>query len=163
MKANVLDVEGKSVKEIELPEIFESRVNKSLVQRAFWIMFAHKIQPKGRDPTAGMKVSAESWNTGYGIARLARIRGSGTPRAGQAGGVASVVKGRLAHPPKAEKRVYKMINKKERLAATESAIASTVNIDLVKARGHKYDRNLPIVVTDEIEKMSKTKVKQVRT
>ncbi len=157
MKASVLDVEGKAVKEIELPDIFESRVNKSLIERAFWIIFTHKLQPKGRDPTAGMKVSAESWNTGYGIARLARIRGSGTPRAGQAGGVASVVKGRLAHPPKAEKKVYKMINRKERLVATESAIASTVNLDLVKARGHRYEGNLPIIVTDEVEKISKTK------
>jgi large subunit ribosomal protein L4e len=105
MKTNVFDAEGKPIKEIELPKLFESSVNKTLIERAFWIMFTHKLQPKGRDPTAGMKVSAESWGTGYGIARLARIKGSGTPRAGQAGGVASVVKGRLAHPPKAEKKI----------------------------------------------------------
>jgi len=157
MKTNVLDTEGKPVKEIELPELFESSVNKPLIERAFWILFTHGLQPKGRDPTAGMKVSAESWNTGYGIARLARIKGSGTPRAGQAGGVASVVKGRLAHPPKAEKNIYKRINKKERLAATESALASTINIQLVKDRGHKYDGNLPLVVSDDVEKINKTK------
>jgi len=157
MKANVLDAEGKPIKEIELPKLFESSVNKTLIERAFWIMFTHKLQPKGRDPTAGMKVSAESWGTGYGIARLARIKGSGTPRAGQAGGVASVVKGRLAHPPKAEKKIYKRINKKERLAATESALAATINIQLVKERGHKYDGNLPIVVYDDVEKINKTK------
>jgi large subunit ribosomal protein L4e len=157
MKANVLDAEGKPIKEIELPKLFESSVNKTLIERAFWIMFTHKLQPKGRDPTAGMKVSAESWGTGYGIARLARIKGSGTPRAGQAGGVASVVKGRLAHPPKAEKKIYKRINKKERLAATESALAATINIQLVKERGHRYDGNLPIVVYDDVEKINKTK------
>jgi len=157
MKTNVLDAEGKPVKEIELPKLFESFVNKPLIERAFWILFTHGLQPKGRDPTAGMKVSAESWNTGYGIARLARIKGSGTPRAGQAGGVASVVKGRLAHPPKAEKNIYKRINKKERLAATESALASTINIQLVKDRGHKYDGNLPLVVSDDVEKINKTK------
>ncbi|MFP3213813.1 MAG: 50S ribosomal protein L4 [Nitrososphaeria archaeon] len=157
MKTNVLDAEGKPIKEIELPKLFESSVNKTLIERAFWIMFTHKLQPKGRDPTAGMKVSAESWGTGYGIARLARIKGSGTPRAGQAGGVASVVKGRLAHPPKAEKKIYKRINKKERLAATESALAATINIQLVKERGHRYDGNLPIVVYDDVEKINKTK------
>ncbi|MFP3417581.1 MAG: 50S ribosomal protein L4 [Nitrososphaeria archaeon] len=157
MKTNVLDAEGKPIKEIELPKLFESSVNKTLIERAFWIIFTHKLQPKGRDPTAGMKVSAESWGTGYGIARLARIKGSGTPRAGQAGGVASVVKGRLAHPPKAEKKIYKRINKKERLAATESALAATINIQLVKERGHRYDGNLPIVVYDDVEKINKTK------
>ncbi|NAY82550.1 MAG: 50S ribosomal protein L4 [Thaumarchaeota archaeon] len=157
MKTNVYDAEGKPIKEIELPKLFESSVNKILIERAFWIMFTHKLQPKGRDPTAGMKVSAESWGTGYGIARLARIKGSGTPRAGQAGGVASVVKGRLAHPPKAEKKIYKRINKKERLAATESALAATINIQLVKERGHRYDGNLPIVVYDDVEKINKTK------
>ncbi len=157
MKISVIDVEGKAVKEVELPRVFDSKVNRSLIERAFWIIFTHKLQPKGRDPTAGMKVSAESWNTGYGIARIARIRGSGTPRAGQAGGVASVVKGRLAHPPKAEKKIYKKINKKERLAATASALAATVNIELVKARGHRYEGNLPIVVTDNVEKINKTK------
>jgi large subunit ribosomal protein L4e len=157
MKTNVFDAEGKPIKEIELPKLFESSVNKTLIERAFWIMFTHKLQPKGRDPTAGMKVSAESWGTGYGIARLARIKGSGTPRAGQAGGVASVVKGRLAHPPKAEKKIYKRINKKERLAATESALAATINIQLVKERGHRYDGNLPIVVYDDVEKINKTK------
>ncbi|MFP3133650.1 MAG: 50S ribosomal protein L4 [Nitrososphaeria archaeon] len=157
MKTNVYDAEGKPIKEIELPKLFESSVNKTFIERAFWIMFTHKLQPKGRDPTAGMKVSAESWGTGYGIARLARIKGSGTPRAGQAGGVASVVKGRLAHPPKAEKKIYKRINKKERLAATESALAATINIQLVKERGHRYDGNLPIVVYDDVEKINKTK------
>jgi len=157
MKTYVFDAEGKPIKEIELPKLFESSVNKTLIERAFWIMFTHKLQPKGRDPTAGMKVSAESWGTGYGIARLARIKGSGTPRAGQAGGVASVVKGRLAHPPKAEKKIYKRINKKERLAATESALAATINIQLVKERGHRYDGNLPIVVYDDVEKINKTK------
>lgn len=157
MKISVIDVEGKAVKEVELPRVFDSKVNRSLIERAFWIIFTHKLQPKGRDPTAGMKVSAESWNTGYGIARIARIKGSGTPRAGQAGGVASVVKGRLAHPPKAEKKIYKKINKKERLAATASALAATVNIELVKARGHRYEGNLPIVVTDNVEKINKTK------
>jgi large subunit ribosomal protein L4e len=157
MNTYVFDAEGKPIKEIELPKLFESSVNKTLIERAFWIIFTHKLQPKGRDPTAGMKVSAESWGTGYGIARLARIKGSGTPRAGQAGGVASVVKGRLAHPPKAEKKIYKRINKKERLAATESALAATINIQLVKERGHRYDGNLPIVVYDDVEKINKTK------
>ena len=157
MKAEVLDLQGKVVKEIELPQVFESKINKTLIERAFWIIFTHKLQPKGRDPTAGMKVSAESWGTGYGIARIARIKGSGTPRAGQAGGVASVVKGRLAHPPKAEKKIYKNLNKKERLMATASAIASTAVLELVKERGHKYEGKLPLIVVDDAEKLSKAK------
>jgi len=159
MKGQVLDVEGNKVGEIELPEVFKSKVNSVLINRAFWIMFTHKLQPQGRDPMAGMKVSAQSWNTGHGMSRIARIKGAGTRRAGQAGGVAGVVKGRLTHPPTSEKVIYKKINKKERLAATMSALASTADFDLITLRGHRIDSSmsLPIIVEDKFETLSKTK------
>ncbi len=39
-------------------------------------------QAHGVDPKAGMKHSAESWGTGRAVARIPRISGSGTSRAG---------------------------------------------------------------------------------
>ena len=70
-------------------------------------------------------MSAESRNTGLGIARLARAKGEGFSRAGQAAGVAGVRKGRLAHPPESWKVTYKKLNKKENNIALLSAISST--------------------------------------
>ncbi len=159
MKVPVYDLEGKKGRKIELPEIFESKVNPVLINRAFWIMYTHNVQPQGRDPMAGMKVSAQSWNTGHGMSRIARIKGAGTRRAGQAGGVAGVVKGRLTHPPTSLKVVYKKINKRERISATMSALAATTNLDVVSLRGHKVDAEMsvPIVLDDGFESLSKTK------
>ena len=74
-----------------------------------------------------------------------------------AGGVASVVKGRLAHPPKSEKVIHLDINRKERRLATDSAIAYTASLDAVKARGHRVKKlALPVVITDELETVEKT-------
>lgn len=159
MRAQIYDLEGNKGKKTELPEIFESRVNPVLINRAFWIMYTHNLQPQGRDPMAGMKVSAQSWNTGHGMSRIARIKGAGTRRAGQAGGVAGVVKGRLTHPPTSLKIVYKKINKREKISATMSALAATANPDMVSMRGHKIDTSIqvPIVLVDEFESLSKTK------
>lgn len=159
MKASVINLQGETVGEIDLPEVFESKVNEDLISRAFWIIFTHSLQPQGRSKTAGKDYSVESLGPGYGMSRIARVKGAGTRRAGQAGGVAGVVKGRLAHPPKAEKVIYKRINKKERLAATASALAATASRELIKARGHRFDGSikLPIVVEDSLEDLAKAK------
>lgn len=39
-------------------------------------------QAHGVDPRAGMKHAAESWGTGRAVARIPRVSGSGTHRAG---------------------------------------------------------------------------------
>jgi large subunit ribosomal protein L4e len=108
-----------------------------------------------------MDVVAESNNppTGHHAARVARMRGGGGGRQGQGGGVAMVRKGRQAHPPVAEKVVYKMLNKKEGKLALCCAIAATTSESLVKLHGHKVDKikSFPIVVSDQIESVSKSK------
>jgi large subunit ribosomal protein L4e len=104
-------------------------------------------------------VSAESRNTGLGIARLARARGEGFPRAGQAAGVAGVRHGRVAHPPESWKDIYKKINRKEKQLGFCSAIAVTAKKELVQRRGHKISNEvkLPLVVSNDIESIAKTK------
>jgi len=104
-------------------------------------------------------VSAESRNTGLGIARLARAKGEGFSRAGQAAGVAGVRKGRLAHPPESWKVTFKKINKKEKMVALYSSISSTAVDELAKKRGHSIDgiKSFPLVVVNEVENIQKTK------
>lgn len=159
MKVPVINLEGKKVKEIKLPQIFSLPYRPDLINRVFWAVFTHKLQPKGVDPEAGKRTSAESWGVGHGVARVARVKGSRYPRAGQAAGIAGVVKGRQAHPPRAEKVIRKEVNKKERRLAIAVAIAATAMPDVVRQRGHRLPDGLelPVIVVDEIEKVKKTK------
>ena len=157
MKASLVDLEGKAVGSIELPSVFGTPVNQRLINRAFWISFTHKIQRKGTSPIAGERTSAMSWNTGHGVARNARVKGERNPRAGQAAGIGGVVGGRLTHPPRAEKVVYKLINKKERLVALRSAIAATGYPELVSSRGHATSGllGIPLVADDKLQEIAK--------
>ncbi|HLN34920.1 MAG TPA: 50S ribosomal protein L4 [Nitrososphaeraceae archaeon] len=155
----VLGMDGKEKEHIELPSVFSTPYKPRVIQKVYNHLNSHSFQIQGRYPGAGQMVSAESRNTGLGIARIARARGEGFPRAGQAAGVAGVRKGRVAHPPVSWKNIYKKINKKEKKLALCSAIAATSNRDLVKQRGHllSNDISLPIVVSGEIESLLKSK------
>jgi len=68
------------------------------------------------------------------------------------------VGGRTAHPPRAEKRIVKSINNKERRLAIRSAVAATADEKLVASRGHLTDGvlNFPLVVVDEIQGLGKS-------
>ena len=159
MKAEIVGLNGKPSGQIEVPEIFESQLRPDLVRRAFWLVGSHGFQPKGRDPMAGERTTAETHSppTGTGRSRIPRVKGDRYPRGGLAGGVASVVKGRLPHPPRSEKVIHLGVNRKERRLATASAIAYTANLDAVKARGHRVGTpSLPMIVTDDIETVEKT-------
>jgi len=157
---SILDMEGKpTAKEVEVPAVFSRPLRPDVVLRAFWIVRSHGIQAYGRDPEAGEKTSAESgWPpTGRGISRIPRVKGERSRRAGQAAGVASVVGGRLPHPPRSEKAIYKKINRKEKQLALETAIAFAGDASAVAWRGHRVGNlAFPLVVSDEIEAVSKT-------
>ena len=156
---NILETDGRNKSTITLPAVFETPYRPEVIQRVYNNLNSYTFQRQGRYPAAGQMVSAESRNTGLGIARIARARGEGFPRAGQAAGVSSVRHGRLAHPPVSWKNIYKKINKKEKLLALCSAIAATTNSELIKRRGHKIkdEIQLPIVVSNEIESVVKSK------
>lgn len=159
MKAEVVGLDGKSAGRVEVPAIFDVRLRPDLVRRVFWLVGSHHLQPKGRDPMAGERTSAETHNppTGTGRSRIPRVKGERYSRGGQAAGIASVVKGRLPHPPRSEKVIKMGVNRKERRLATESAIAYTADLDAVKARGHRVGKlSLPLVVADDIETLEKT-------
>jgi large subunit ribosomal protein L4e len=159
LKAEVIGMNGKSSGEVDVPQVFESPLRADLVRRVFWLEGSHGLQPKGRDPMAGERTSAETHSppTGTGKSRIPRVKGERYPRGGLAGGVASVVKGRLPHPPRSEKVIYLKVNKKEKRLATDSAIAYTASLDAVKGRGHvvKKKLSLPMVVTDDLETVEK--------
>ncbi|KAF5429001.1 large subunit ribosomal protein L4e [Candidatus Methanophagaceae archaeon] len=152
-KAKVLDLSKNSIKEVTLPSVFMEEYRPDLIKRAVLVVQSHRLQPKGPSLLAGRKTSAESWGVGRGVSRIPRIKdGRRAARAPQAVG------GRRAHPPKHNKILKLKLNEKERRKAIRSAIAATINPDIVKSRGHKFseDVELPIVVEDTFASIGKT-------
>jgi large subunit ribosomal protein L4e len=158
MKVSLKDLRGKEIESVELPSVFNTPFRPEIIKKVYVNVLSTKFQPQGRYPAAGEIVSAESRNTGLGMARLARARGEGFQRAGQAAGVAGVRSGRLAHPPVSWKKNYKKINKKEKQLGFCSAIAATSNKDIIEKRGHNVGNisAFPIVVANDLEKITKT-------
>ena len=157
-KISILGLDGKEKSTMDLPAVFTVKVRFDLIRRAVISAQAAAKQPQGRDHVAGKRNTAESQGTGLAQARIPRIKGTGFPSSHQAGFAPGTVKGRAAHPPKAEKILIKKINKKERKLALLSAISATGDKDIVAKRGHKVDgiENFPIVIDDKIQTIKKT-------
>ncbi len=150
---------GSSGHALPLPPIFQTPFRPDLIHKAFVHLSSHSFQPQGRHPTAGMDVVADTNDppTGRGIARIARARGGGGRRRGEGAEVASTRGGRQAHPPAAEKAIYKKLNKKEGRLAFCSAVAATASRRIVESRGHRVagyadgmKGGFPIVIEDDI-------------
>lgn len=165
MKVPVYDLEGKTTKEITLPEVFSEEIRPDLINRAYLAVRSRSYQPKGVYRWAGLETSAEyigrrrayraMINTG--LARLPRVK-LPKGRFGEVRRVPFARKGRRAHPPKVEKKLVEKINKKENRKAIRSAIAATASIDYVKKRGHRIDSlKTPIIVSDSFESLKKTR------
>jgi large subunit ribosomal protein L4e len=166
MKAKVFGIDGADKGSVDLPKVFETSLQPTVIKRAVLALQTAKLQPKGTDPRAGLKNTAiyigtrdqpgtrKSINTGK--ARLPRLKNRRHPASGRVARVPQSVGGRRAHPPKAQKIIVEKINKKEKRLALASAIAATANKELVEKR-FIVEGELPIVVEDTFEGTSKTK------
>ena len=165
MKATVYSIEGKALKQIDLPGVFEYQRRDDLVKRAVLSDESKLYQPKGNYPLAGLETSARyrGRKEDFGT-----VKNKGIPHLphevlpkGQLGKVKRVphaVKGRRAHPPKIAKHIVELINKKEYVRALASALAFSADRDTVCKRAHSdIGVSLPIIVDGSLEKMSKAK------
>lgn len=154
----VYDTERQVVETISLPEVFQTAFRPDVIKKAVLAMQSHRYQPQERNLMAGKRTTAESMGTGYGIARVPRVKGSRYPKARQAAFAPSTVGGRRTHPPRSQKIIYKKINRKERRLAMKSAIAATAKKEQVFNRGHIISNipSFPLVVSDELEALSKS-------
>ena len=168
MKAAVLSIDGSKQKEIELPEVFSTKVDEVLIRRAVLSIQSARLQPNSPYKGAGREYSAwyigsrgqpaqyRTMNTEH--SRLPRLKNRRQLTAGKVALVPHAVKGPAAHPPKVEKILKEKINRKEKKKAVESAIAATAMKELVKKRGHRPgSRELPIIVEDKLEQIDKTR------
>jgi len=169
MKAEIIDINGKKKKEINLPKVFLTEVREDLMKKAYESeQFFH---PYGHSPKAGRQHSAAGiirhlrhvWKSGYGrgMSRVPRKvmwrRGSqfywiGAEVSGTRGG-------RRAHGPSPEGifKVRKM-NKKEKDIAINSAIASTAKPEYIKERYSRFNdkeikNKFPLIIDGKILEM----------
>jgi len=151
MKAQVKTLDGGVTKSIDLPEIFSEEYRPDLIKKAVMALQSTRRQPHGSHPFAGIRSSAVGWGSGRGSSHVPRIRnGSRAAKVPQAKG------GREAHPPKVEKVLIKEINQKEKHKAFRSAVAASINEELVKGRGHQFDGAVPVVIEDKFETLGRT-------
>jgi len=172
MKAQILNLEGEKTKEIELPKHFEEDIRPDLIKRAALSIQSKNRQPYGADPKAGQKYSSKlsrrrrdyKGSYGRGISRVPRkvMTRRGTQFNFVAATAPGTVGGRRAHPPKSNKNLILKINKKEKKKAIRSAIAATINKELLKEKGFSQLDILPLILENKIEDVSKTKeIKQI--
>ena len=144
-------IEVSEGKNVSLPDSFNTPLREDIIQLAVASSRANRRQPYGsnahvgkRKPMSGMKHSVEWWGKGRGVSRIMR-------RTGQRRGAQNphTLGGRRAHGPKVEKDWSRKLNAKQRHAARNAALAATVSMETVAARGHRFDdtvEHLPIVL-----------------
>jgi len=146
---------------VVLPGVFVAPIRSDIVHDVHTRMAKNKRQPYAVSKFAGHQTSAESWGTGRAVARIPRVSGGGTHRAGQGAFGNMCRKGRMFAPTKVWRRWHRKININEKRFALVSSLAASAVPALVMARGHRID-NLPEVplvvdnkVIDNVDKTSK--------
>jgi len=108
---------------------------------------------------AGHQTSAISWGTGRAVARIPRVSGGGTHRAGQAAFGNMCRGGRMFAPTRVWRKWHVKTNLNQKRYATASALAASALPALVLARGHRVEQinELPLVLANGVESFTKTK------
>merc|ERR1712224_732045 len=135
---------------VAMPEVFTVPIRNDLVH------FVHSSLAKNRRQghavfwKAGAEHSAESWGTGRAVARIPRISGSGTSRAGQATFGNMCRKARMFAPLKIWRRWHRKVNVTQRRHAVAAALAASAVTPLVMARGHQVQNvpEFPLVINN---------------
>merc|ERR1711959_640264 len=145
-------------KQVQLPAVFTAPIRSDIVQFVHTSMNKNKRQAYAVNKDAGMQTAAESWGTGRAVARIPRVPGGGTHRAGQAAFGNMCRGGRMFNPTKTWRKWHRKINTNQKRYAVCSALAASALPSLVMARGHKIDEvpECPLVVDSAIEAVDKT-------
>jgi len=158
MKTGIYSLDGEKKDELDLPSSFMEEIRPDIIKKAIEAFEANEKQPYGPSPEAGMRHATEMQGVGQGMARVQRLTQYGGSRAAESPQTRG---GRKAHPPKAEKKLGKKLNRQAKAKARRSALAAMTDIESIKNRGHEIEDDgsleFPIVVEDEIENFEKTK------
>lgn len=149
MKTKLYDKTGKEKKEIELPKNFSQKPREDILLKVFEAQKLETSQSYGIMPGAGAGYSASgivrhrrhAWKSAYGkgISRIPRkiMSRSGSSFNWIGATISSTRGGRNPHGPRAEKNVFKKINKKEFLIALNTSLIGTIDKDLIEKKYNK--------------------------
>jgi large subunit ribosomal protein L4e len=151
---------GDVVDQIRLPSVFLTPIRSDIVQFVHTNMRKNGRQPYAVAKWAGHQTSAESWGTGRAVARIPRVAGGGTHRAGQ-GAFGNMCRGgRMFGPLRTWRKWHRKIVLGQKRYAVASALAASAVPALVAARGHRISQlpEIPLVIAnDALEGIVKTK------
>jgi large subunit ribosomal protein L4e len=133
---------------VAMPGVFTVPIRNDLVHFVHSQLAKNRRQGHAVFYKAGAEHSAESWGTGRAVARIPRISGSGTSRAGQATFGNMCRKARMFAPLKIWRKWHAKANITQRRHAVASALAASACTPLVMARGHHVDGvpEFPLVI-----------------
>lgn len=142
-----------------MPKVFASPLRLDLVRSVHTNMSKNRRQAYAVSKMSGYQTSARSWGTGRAMARVPRVKGGGTHRAGQAAYANFCRAGGMYAPTRVWRRWHRKVNLKEKRKALAAAVAATAVVPLVMARGHRIEGfgEVPMVVDNSIEQINKTK------
>jgi len=161
-QVSVFKVEDKNVTvsgQVKLPDVLLAPIRPDIVRFVHTSMAKNRRQAYAVSEGAGHQHSAESWGTGRAVARIPRISGGGTSRAGQ-GAFGNMCRGgRMFAPTKIWRKWHRKINVNQKRYAVCSALAASALPALVMARGHDVNGvpEVPLVVEATVEGVQKTK------
>ncbi|CAI2187453.1 6312_t:CDS:2, partial [Funneliformis geosporum] len=142
-----------------LPAVFKAPIRPDIVRVVHMNISKSNRQPYSVSSKAGHQTSAESWGTGRAVARIPRVSGGGTHRAGQ-GAFGNMCRGgRMFAPTKIWRKWHVKTNLNQKRFAIASALAASSIPSLVMARGHRVEdiQEVPLVIGNGIESLAKTK------
>ncbi len=163
MKTDILSIDGKKVKEIELPECFSAKIREDIVVKV--LETKKTMQPYAPSLVAGKQHSARGkivhrrhvWKSGYGrgASRVPRkiFSRRGSQFNWEAAGIPFARGGMRAHPPKVLGMINtSKINKKELKLAFLSALSSTADEKKVAEKYSSIEKvkELPIVIENKV-------------
>lgn len=167
MELKVYDITNKEIGKQKMPSQFSEAIRLDLIKRTVEAIQSHRRQRYGADPMAGKRAAATlsrrrrkyKGSYGKGISRVPRktLMRRGEQMIWVGAFAPGTVKGRRAHPPKAERGFSQKINDKERRKAIRSALAATIDKKIVEKRGHKIPAHYPFILATDFENVSKTK------
>eukprot|EP00811_Abedinium_folium_P002317 NODE_12123_length_1244_cov_18.111907.p1 GENE.NODE_12123_length_1244_cov_18.111907~~NODE_12123_length_1244_cov_18.111907.p1 ORF type:complete len:377 (-),score=151.61 NODE_12123_length_1244_cov_18.111907:112-1242(-) len=150
---------GKDSKVIVLPKVCTSPLRPDIVRYTHAQMCLNDRMPHAVKKNAGYDTAAESWGTGRAVARVPRVPGGGTHRAGQ-GAFGNMCRGGGMFAPIMIYRKWgRRVPRKDKRNAIASAIAGSCVPALVMARGHRVDQvpEVPLVISNDALEKDKTK------
>lgn len=142
-----------------LPAVFKAPIRSDIVEFVHANMAKNKRQARAVSEKAGHQTSAESWGTGRAVARIPRVSGGGTHRAGQAAFGNMCRGGRMFAPTKIWRKWHVKTNQTQKRHASAAAVAASGIPALVMARGHRVEKidEVPLVVANGVEHFTKTR------